>query len=326
MAAPGSPVAAYIHELARELRMRRAPRRRLLAEVEDHLRTTAGELANAGRPAADAEREAVARFGAAAEVARAFAHAAASSTARAALAWAGAAFLAYGATAVLFIGTAPRWLRDFPHGAPSTLALQVAAVALAVTAVRALRWRRTLVLDEERLRLVANGALIAVLAVGVGAAAELLVALTRPAAAPWSDASALIATFAVVLVLSVPAALVATAGYARASGLGLHSGRHPVSHRRDDLTLAEDVEAIAPTLGHLLRAALRRPRRSCAVVTGAAFMAVSVAQLAGSDFAHHGSIVIGALAVGVFEAAAIVIGYLALGRPLGVRKQTPVNS
>jgi uncharacterized protein YukE len=168
MAAPRSPVAAYVHELARELRMRRAPRRRLLAEVEDHLRSTADELAAVGRSAAEAEREAVARFGAAAEVAHGFAHATASSTARAALAWAGAAFLAYGATALLFIATAPSWLR-------------------------------ALVIDEERLRLVANGALIAVLAVGVGAAAELLVALTRPAAAPWSDASALIATFAASL-------------------------------------------------------------------------------------------------------------------------------
>jgi hypothetical protein len=326
MAAPRSPVAAYVHELARELRMRRAPRRRLLAEVEDHLRSTADELAAVGRSAAEAEREAVARFGAAAEVAHGFAHATASSTARAALAWAGAAFLAYGATALLFIATAPSWLRDFPHAAPSTLALQVAAVALAVTAVRALRWRRALVIDEERLRLVANGALIAVLAVGVGAAAELLVALTRPAAAPWSDASALIATFAAVLVLSVPAALVATTGYARASCLGLMAGRHPVSDRRDDLTLAEDVEAIVPTLGRLGHAALRRPRRTCAVLAGAAFVAVSVAQLAGSDFAHHASIVIGAVAVGALEAVAIVIGYLTLGRPLGLRKQTPANS
>jgi hypothetical protein len=119
----------------------------------------------------------------------------------------------------------------------------------------------------------------------------------------------------------VPAALVATAGYARASGLVLLPGRHPVCDRRDDLTLAEDFEAVVPTLGRLARAALRRPQRACAVMAGAAFVAVSVAQLAGSDFAHHGSIVIGALAVGVFEAAAIVIGYLTLRRPLGLRNR-----
>jgi hypothetical protein len=312
-----TPIASYLRVLDDELRLRRAPRRRLLAEAEDHLRSTAEELLHGGSSAADAEREAVARFGAASDVARRFAHAAASSTARAAVAWAGVAFLAYAATAMFFVATAPNWLRDFPHGAPSMLALQVAAVALAVTAVRALRWRRTFAIDGERLRLVANGALTAAVALGAGAGAELLVALTRPAAAPWADATNLIAAFALAAGVCIPAALVAVAGRARAGGLGTLPGR------RDRLTLADDVEALVPMLGGPARAALRRPGRTCAAVAGAAFVAVAVAQLAGTDFAQHASVVIGALAVGVFEAAAVVAGYLTLGRPLGLRQPTP---
>jgi vacuolar-type H+-ATPase subunit H len=319
MSAPDSAVADYIHRLDRELRIRRAPRRRLLAEAEDHLRSTADELVRAGRSAADAEREAVARFGAAADVARAFAYAAASSTARAAVAWSAAVFLAYGAAAMLFLVSAPSWLRDFPHGAPSMFALQVAAVALAVTAVRAVRWRGALILDEERLRLVANGALTAALAVGAGASAELLVALTRPAAAPWGDVAALIAAFGLALVVGVPAALVAAAARARASGLDALPGGPVGGGRREELTLADDFGALVPMLGGVARAALRRPGRTCAATAGAAFVAVAVVQLAGTDF--DASIVFGALAVGMLEAVAIIIGFLTLGRPLGLRPQ-----
>jgi hypothetical protein len=317
-----SPITAYLRVLDDELRRKRAPRRRLLAEAEDHLRSIAEELGRGGRSAVGAEREAVARFGAAPEVARRFAHAAASSMARAAVAWAGVAFLAYAATAVLFVVSAPSWLRDFPHGAPSTLALQVAAVALAVTAVRALHWRRSLAIDEERLRLVANGALIAALAIAAGAGAELLVALTRPAAAPWTDATALIAAFAVAAGVCIPAGLAAVVGCARATGLG---SRRADADSPDYPTLADDVEAFVPLLGRLARAALRRPGSTCAGVAGAAFVAVAVAQLPGTDFPRDASAVTGAFAVGLFEAVAVVAGYLTLGRPLGLRKPAPAG-
>jgi uncharacterized membrane protein len=302
-----SPVEAYLDRLAHELRARRTPRRRLLAEAEDHLRSTAEELVTRGCSAVDAEREAIERFGDAPEVAHRFALATASSTARSAVGWAAAAFFAYGASALVFLATAPVWLRDFPHGAPSTLALQVAAVALGVTTVRVLRWRRGRVLDEERVRLVANGAVTAAVAVAIGAGAELLVALTRPAAAPWGEAAAPIGMFAVAAVLCVPAALVAAASRARAGGLG---GRGDAG-----LTLADDFEAVAPVLGRLARTALRRPGLTCAAVAGSAFAAVTIAQLAASD----ASLFFGAAAVGLFEATAIVIGFLTLGRPLGLR-------
>jgi hypothetical protein len=299
-------IAAYLRRLDEELRLNRAPRKRLLTEAEDHLCSVADELIADGRSAADAEREAVARFGAAAQVARRFAHAAASSTAQTAVFWTGLAFLAYTVTALLFVFTAPSWLRDFPHGAPSMLALQVAGVAVALTAVRALHWRRSLVIDEERLRLVANGALVATLAVGAGAVGELLVALTRPAAAPWGDAWALIASFGVVAVVGLAAVLAATAGYVRADVLDSLPAR-PVAGGR--LALADDIAAVVPRLGRPVRAALQRPGLTCAAIAVTAFAAVVVVQ----------PLVVASLVLGAFEATAIVIGYVTLGRPLGLR-------
>jgi hypothetical protein len=56
-------IDSYLADLRRALRLRLLLRRRLLAEVEGHLRESAEELRRSGRPAEDAEREAVARFG-----------------------------------------------------------------------------------------------------------------------------------------------------------------------------------------------------------------------------------------------------------------------
>jgi hypothetical protein len=302
-------IQAYLDGLERELRSRRAPRRRLLAEAEDHLRSAAEELVAGGHSPVDAEQAAIERFGAAREVAHRFALATAASTARSAVAWASVVFIAYGGAALVFVAAAPPWLRDFPHGAPSTFALQVAAVALGVTAVRMLLWRRRQAIDEERLRLISNGALAAAVALTAGAGGELFVGLTRPAPAPWADAAAPIAVFALTAAVCVPAALFAAASRTRVSGLG---GR-----RDTGLTLADDIEAVAPILGQVVRTALTRPGLMCAAVAGSAFVAVAAAQLIGADR----SSVIGAVAVGVFEATAVVIGFLTLGRPLGLRAQ-----
>ena len=59
-----SPIDVYLSELRRALRFRVVRRRRLLAEVEGHLRESAEALRRAGRTAEEAEHEAVARFGA----------------------------------------------------------------------------------------------------------------------------------------------------------------------------------------------------------------------------------------------------------------------
>ena len=185
--------------------------------------------------------------------------------------------------------------------------MRIASVAVGLTALRPVHRPRTLLHDEERPFLVANGDMVATLAVAAGAAAELLVALTRPAAAPWSDAWSLIAGFGLVSAVSLPAVLVATASYARAGALDALPARPAAS---ETLTLANDIAAVAPPLGAPVRAALRRPGLTCAAFALAAFVAVILMQPLAA-----GSFVLAAL-----EATAVVIGYLALGRPLGLRK------
>ena len=70
----------------------------------------------------------------------------------------------------MFALTASSEFADFPQGAPSALALQVAAVAFALSLVRSLRWRRSTDTPEDRIRFLANGAVIgAGVLVGAGA-------------------------------------------------------------------------------------------------------------------------------------------------------------
>jgi len=294
-----SPVSSYLEQLERELRLRRAPRRRLLAETADHLRSCAEDIAAAeGVGVAEAERRALVRFGAAAVVAGRFAHAAASTSARSALAWVVTAFAAYAVAAIAFAAAAPSWLLDFPQGAPSALALQVSFVALALSVLRAQRFRSTSALDGSGLRLITNGMLVSTLAVTAAAGAELVLAVMRPAAAPWGEARHWILLFAGASAVGVVGTAAAIATAARTSGLG--------SGKRTDGTasLVGDVAAVIPALTTVAGHVVAHPARTSALVAGAAFGAATVA---------------GAGAVGVFETTAIVLAYLTLGRALGIR-------
>jgi len=275
-------IDGYLAELERELRRRRAPRRRLLAEAADHLRSSADDLAADGLSAEDAERAAVARFGPAALVAERHALAVAAVTARRAVFGVAAACAAYCAAAVAFAVAAPSWLVDFPQGAPSFLALQVAFVALGLSVVRALG-------REERIRLVASGAAVAAGAVAAAAGAELVLALTRPAPAPWHDAVTLLLVYAAAACAALAALPWAVCALRRAS---------PLSVVERDVAVATHVAL--------------HPVASCGLVAAAAGAAVFAAELAGTGAAGAGA---GALV----EAAAVVAGFVALGRTLGLR-------
>jgi len=109
-----SAIADYLDRLDGELRLQRAPRRRLLAEVEDHLRSSALET---GADVCEAERAAVERFGAAATVARGFAHTVAATSARRSVGRLGVAFAAYVAAFAAFMATADRSSRTFRRAA-----------------------------------------------------------------------------------------------------------------------------------------------------------------------------------------------------------------
>lgn len=101
-----------------------------------------------------------------------------------ALVWAASGCASYAVAAGFFVLRGPPWLRDFPQDAPSVLALQVALVALLLTGIRSFRFRRALLIDELRLRLLANVVAIASGVLAIAAGAESVLALTRPAAAP----------------------------------------------------------------------------------------------------------------------------------------------
>jgi HAAS len=314
---PGA-IADYLDRLELELRLKRAPRRRLLAEVEDHLRDSADEL-GADLPKEEAERRAVERFGAAATVARHFAQTVAASSALRSSYLLGAAFVAYAATVILFALTAGPEFADFPQGAPSSLALQVMGVAFAVTLVRTVRWRRSPLVPEDRLRLLANGAVVGIGAGACGLALEALVALTRPAGVlPWSDQLLVAATFAVTASVTLVAAVAAAAAAFRSSLLSSLPGSE-VGGRGALPTLVDDVGEVLPGARRPLTALFSRPVVLLCLVTILAFGAIVVSQTAGREIGDLASSATPALVLGLLEATAVVAGYFSLGRFLGLR-------
>jgi hypothetical protein len=311
-------IASYIEQLERELRLKHAPRRRLLSEAEDHLRSASEELVEQGMTREEAEPVAIERFGAAALVARSFAHAYASRSTKAALVWVISAFCAYAGAVLAIVLTAPSWLLDFPQGAPSMLALQVALVALALGTVRVLRHRRSLVIVEPQLRFAANGAAVAALALAGAAFAELLVGWTRPAAAPWQEETLLLALYGAAGFVSIVAALVASSALGRAQAVA-RTPRAGADLASASAALAQEVAALSPRLAKLAAAAVVHPARTCALVATVAFVAMTCASALDTSSLQHASALAGAAAAGAFEAAAVVAGYLALGRILGIR-------
>jgi hypothetical protein len=311
-------IASYVEQLERELRLRHAPRRRLLAEAEDHLRSASEELVEQGMKREEAERVAIERFGAAALIAGSFAHAYASRSTKAAFVWVISAFCAYAGAVLAIVLTAPSWLLDFPQGAPSMLALQVAFVALALGTVRVLRHRRSLVIVEPHLRFAANGAAVAALALAGAAFAELLVGWTRPAAAPWQEETLLLALYGAAGLVSIVAALVASSALGRAQAVA-RTPRAGADLASASAALAQDVAALSPPLAALAAAAVAHPARTCALVATGAFVAMTGASALDSSSLQHASALAGAVTAGAFEAAAVVVGYLAFGRILGIR-------
>lgn len=311
-------IAEYLDRLDHELRLKRAPRRRLLAEVEDHLRSSALELG--GDVSEDeAELAAVERFGAAATVARRFAHAVAARSARRSAGWLGVAFAGYAALLVVFMATARPEFADFPQGAPSALALQIAALAVAVSLIRSRRWRGFALVPEDRVRFLADGAVIGATSLGLGLLLEAMVAATRPAGVlPW-DGLPLVATLYGVSTLGALAAALSAASAAfRSSTLAAIPGTEMEGGGRLP-GLVDDVGALVPAARRPVAAAFARPKLLVGGVAAGALTAVVVSQLLGHDFARHASIALPALALGLLEATLILAGYMTLGRRLGLR-------
>jgi hypothetical protein len=153
--------------------------------------------------------------------------------------------------------------------------------------------------DEARVRLVAGGTAVATGVVAGAAVVELVLALTRAAAAPWGEAAGIIVAFGIASVGALAAASVAFGALGRARELG------GLPERGAEL-LVEDVSEAAPVLRPVAVLVASRPALACVVAAACAFAAMTAGD--------HG-----AAATGLVEAAAVVVGYLTFGRALGLR-------
>jgi hypothetical protein len=300
-----------------------------LREVEDHLNDAVDELTASGVARADAEARAVRRFGAAASVAAHFAAAAASTTAHRCVDLAGVAFVSYVAGLLAFAGSASSEARDFPQGAPSFFALQLAGVALALALVRSWRWRSQVAVPRAELTFLARALVLCVGALATAAGGETLLALTRPAgvvvwdAAQWSTLG-FVATAVVVLL----AALGAVRAAAQAAAVGALPD-DDARDRRGATMLLDDVVALTPRVSLSLSSRLgalhplRHPWRVASLLAALAFVAVTGVQLVGGDGLHHASIGGGAALLGLLEAVAIIGCFALFGRFLGLRDAAP---
>jgi hypothetical protein len=307
-------IAAYLEQLEWELRLRRAPRLRLLEEVDHHLRDLADELAGGGLSHAQAEERAIARFGDATTVAARFAEAAVSTTTRRAVRASVAAFAGYALVFVVFATAASPLLRDFPQGAASFLAIQVAAVALAVAAVRSLRWRGVVAAPSGELAAIARCLLVACCALLAAGICEAAVALSRPAGViVWSEGRWSTLGLAVAVLLLLVSGLSAARAAAQASAVAALPARR---ERTRPESLAANVDALLrgtrlPAVRRIALTALARPWQTMSLTAVAAFLAVTAAGF------REG--LAGAVVLGAFETTAIVVAFLALGRLLGLR-------
>jgi hypothetical protein len=309
----------YMVDLERELRRRRAPGARLLQETEDHLHDLCAELAADGLTYDQAEARAVTQFGAAATIAARFAEATASTTVHRAVTVTAAAFLAYTGVFVAFATAASPLLRDFPQGACSFLALQLAAVALGVAFVRSLRWRGALAAPTAELAAIARALSVACTALIGAAVAETAVAVSRPAGViAWSHGRWLTLVFAAALAVLVLSAIAAV--HAAAQAQAVHSLPRRLIHSGAAALLADDLETLLTrarltNASRTLRGLLAHSWPATLALAALAFVAVSAAGVVSSGRAG----LVGAVVLAAVEASAIVVSFLAFGRTLGLR-------
>jgi hypothetical protein len=346
-------IVDYLLELLDELRLPRRQRRRILAEVADHLACTAAELHAGGLEPAEAEREAVQRFGAAGELARSFVD---QEAARGGNRAARASGLLTLLLAMLVLGPPGRVFDRgaFPEGLVAFVLAQVAIVAGGLTVVRA--WRAAPFGGPRgpRLALVLRGAVVVLCCAGGTVAAATVDGLTSGASG-W-HAGAWLSLAAIGIGVAVTAATVSRS-WRRAVAAGT-SDPSPSAPAADDV-LADIQAVVVLALAQLARR-LPRLRRlltpvawsvqtlpgelACRAPRLAAWLdlrhhpwrfAVSVASAAGLAFAAgHGlaeggvslanllsGLLGGALIAGV-EALAALLGFAVLGRLLGIRTRT----
>jgi HAAS len=305
-------ITEYLLELLDELRLPSRRRRRVVAEVEDHLTTSAAELLAGGLDADAAEREAVRRFGPAGELARAFVDQQAALGGKRA---AGAACALGGLVAALTLGPAGHALaaQPFPGGLVNFFLAQVALVAGALTLLRVWRAAPDGGPAGARLLLVLRGASV-VLACTVATVAY-DAALAARGLEAWLALGGLAAGALLVAPVLLRGWRLATASTAARATPG--SGDDALS----------DLEAVAlrlgaaPALSRTAASLRAHPWRLAVSVAALAGAAMAVAHGAGEGVSiHHlrGAILAGTL-IATSEAALALTGFALLGRFLAIR-------
>ncbi len=301
----------YLAELLAHLRLPDGKRRRVVAEVEDHLACAAADLHAEGLDPDQAEHEAVRRFGPAGELARTFLE---QEAARGAMRTAQAATVFALVCGALLIGAPGRSLfaGAFPFSVPAFVLGQVALVAGALTFVRAWRARREGGPRGARLTLVLRGTLVVLGCAAAGIVDALVRALI--AGHVWGVGGAA----ALVALLFGTMATGATLMRSRRKALALPSA--PTGPDQDVETLYGALAACVPWLDPR-----RHPWRFAAIVSAGAGLALAAAHAmteGGLSLHHLTQQLHGAgLIIGV-ETAASLLGFAVLGRYLGLRSDT----
>jgi hypothetical protein len=318
-------ITDYLVELVDELNVPLKRRRRIVAEVEDHLQCAAAELHASGLDIDAAEREAVRRFGSARELARAFHEDAAAVAGRSA----GRAAVVLTALLVLIEADPPgivTWGRaGFPAGPLAFVFGQVGLVAGALTLVRLFRARATRGPRGVRLALVLRGTLVVTVCAAVTFACGVGVVAGAAGAPPLRSLLSLVALGAATLAT----ARMLWRGRHRASAAGLDAAAAPTAEE-DALS---DLAAIgAPVLKPLVRRLPRltawfnlraHPWRVASLVALAAGLALGLAHGVSEGGppppARLPMAVLAGLVLTSIEAGAVLAGFFTLGRYLGLR-------
>jgi hypothetical protein len=328
-------IDAYLSELDRALGLPRRARRRVGAEVRDHLAcaVTVGR-AEGFEPAAACER-AIAAFGAPDVVARRFAEQLAVDATRRATRAVLVAVAAYGAvfaasTQIAAVRAASPFAAD-PADAIAWFAAQIAATCAALTAARALRHRRDAALPAGKLRYMNRGAAVAVGAVLVSVGADAVAAVAAPAAgAGGTTRLLLLAAVAAVGAIAVGGLGAVARATVRTRALARLDDRPA-----DDDDILDDVLALAGAVERMplaargltgarrLAPALRaHPWRLGALTALAAGLVLTATHLVAEGPPTDGALVALAVAgiiVGI-EGAAVLVCFAVLGRFLGLRR------
>lgn len=316
-------IDSYLGQLGRSLSATRHERRRILAEVEDHLRESA---------AVQGETEALRRFGSVELVADRFRHELAVDATALAVRLAGVTALAFVALCAAIQSASvraavPRSL-DAPYGPLTMVALELAGFVAMVTAVRWWRWRRAATVPPGAALAVVRGSLVVVAAAFVGGSLQFaaLGSLQHFRGVPLVLTVGWLAT-------CVAASMALGSAKVALDRVRLVGGTAP-SDAFDDLVV---VARHAPVVGGLVNAVTgrpnslvaravaalephRRPWRFAVVFALAVGLAFSVAQgLGENDASIAWRALLGGVLLFALQAAVVIAAYAVLGRFLGLR-------